>query len=86
MRLIKMRRHTMRRKPDQHLPEAGSALLVSYGGFLEATAAGCLPDAAHARFGPYIDYCEGIRLAHVDGAFTDGEILRVGHELSPGCL
>ena len=59
------------------LPDAGHALIVSHGGFIEASAVGCLPDADHERWGPSCNYCEGIRLRFEEGAFEGGEILRV---------
>jgi hypothetical protein len=59
------------------LPEGGRALVISHGGIVEAGAVACLPEADHAAWGDYCEYCEGIRL-HFDGErFTNAEILRV---------
>ena len=59
------------------LPSGGWALILSHGGFIEASAVGCLPDADHESWGPSCNYCEGVRLTYEDGLFTDCEILRV---------
>ena len=59
------------------LPDGGRALIVSHGGFIEASAVGCLPDADHERWGPSCNYCEGIRLRFEEDAFKACEILRV---------
>ena len=59
------------------LPDGGQALFISHGGFIEASAVGCLPDADHERWGPSCNYCEGIRLRFEEGAFEACEILRV---------
>ena len=56
----------------------GRALILSHGGFIEASAVGCMPDADHESWGPSCNYCEGVRLTSSDhGRFTDCEILRV---------
>lgn len=65
------------RRLAEHLPEGAAALVVNHGGVVEMGAVACLPDADHASWGPYIDYCEGIRLFYEDGKFVDAEILRV---------
>jgi len=44
---------------------------------VEIGTVACLPDADHVSWGPYIDYCEGVRLFYEDGRFVDAEILRV---------
>ena len=59
------------------LPDGGQALIISHGGFIEASAVGCLPDADHERWGPSCNYCEGVRLRYAEGAFQSCEILRV---------
>lgn len=62
------------------LPENARALLITHGGFIEAGAVACLPDADHAAWGAYCDYCEGVRLAFDGGRFVEAEILRVDKE------
>ena len=59
------------------LPAGGRALILSHGGFIEASAVGCLPDADHESWGRSCNYCEGVRLTYEEGSFTDCEILRV---------
>ena len=59
------------------LPDRGKALIISHGGFIEASAVGCVPDADHDTWGPSCNYCEGVRLTYDEGTFTDCEILRV---------
>jgi broad specificity phosphatase PhoE len=59
------------------LSENGSVLLVTHGGIVEAGAVYCLPDADHAAWGGYIDYCEGVRLCYEHGGFVGAEILRL---------
>ncbi len=59
------------------LPADGRALILSHGGFIEASAVGCVPDADHESWGPSCNYCEGVRLTYDDGQFTDCEVLRV---------
>jgi broad specificity phosphatase PhoE len=59
------------------LAERSAALVVNHGGVLELGAVACLPDADHTAWGPYFDYCEGIRLFWDDGKFLDVEILKV---------
>jgi broad specificity phosphatase PhoE len=59
------------------LPEDGGALLVTHGGIVEAGAVYCLPDADHATWGGYVDYCEGVRLSYEHGGFVGAEILRL---------
>src|SRR5258708_3964118 len=61
----------------EQLPEGGHGLIVTHGGIIELGAVGCLPGADHAQWGPYCDYCEGIRLDYDGNAFTDARILRV---------
>ena len=59
------------------LPAGGRALILSHGGFIEASAVGCLPGADHESWGPSCNYCEGVRLTYDEGSFTACEILRV---------
>ncbi len=59
------------------LPDGGRALIISHGGFIEASAVGCMPDADHESWGPSCNYCEGVRLTYDEGSFTACEILRV---------
>ncbi len=59
------------------LPDGGQALIISHGGFIEASAVGCLPDADHGVWGPSCNYCEGVRLTYDEGVFTECDILRV---------
>lgn len=54
-----------------------SALLITHGGMIEAGAVQCLPDADHASWGRFCDYCEGVRLAFDGERFVDIEILRL---------
>jgi len=41
------------------LPEGSRALVITHGGFVEATAVAGLPHADHAAWGTVCDYCEG---------------------------
>ena len=59
------------------LQEGGRALLVSHGGFIEASAVRCVPGADHETWGPSCNYCEGVRLTYDEGNFKKCEILRV---------
>lgn len=59
------------------LPEEGAALVISHGGIVEAAAIGCVPDANHAAWGGYCNYCEGVRLAFDGKRFVAAEILRI---------
>ncbi|MDE3000077.1 MAG: hypothetical protein OXU79_13455 [Gemmatimonadota bacterium] len=59
------------------LPDGGRALIISHGGFIEASAVGCLPDAEHDTWGTSCNYCERVRLTYDKGKFTACEILRV---------
>ena len=63
------------------IQEGGQALLVSHGGFIEASAVCCVPGADHETWGASCNYCEGVRLTYEEGTFKKCEILRV-----PGTL
>ena len=66
-------------KLADYLMDGRAALVINHGGILELGAIACLPDADHTAWGPYFDYCEGIRLFWENGKFVDGEVLRVSH-------
>ena len=59
------------------LREGNQALFVSHGGFIEASAVGCMPNADHETWGPSCNYCEGIKLTYDEGTFKKCEILRI---------
>ncbi|MBW3589802.1 MAG: histidine phosphatase family protein [Actinobacteria bacterium] len=59
------------------LQEGASALVISHGGVVEASAVGCLPDGDFEGW-PGCDYCEGVRLTYDGGKFTGVELLGVG--------
>lgn len=65
------------RQIADELEEERAALVVNHGGVLELGAVACLPDADHASWGPYFDYCEGVRLFYEDERFVAVEVLRV---------
>jgi broad specificity phosphatase PhoE len=58
------------------LKEGESALVISHGGVVEASAVGCVPEADYEGW-PDCDYCEGIRLTYDSGRFTHVELLRI---------
>jgi broad specificity phosphatase PhoE len=58
------------------LPDNSAALVISHGGIVEAAAVGCLPEADHASWGRYCNYCEGVRLGFEGEKFVSGEIVR----------
>jgi hypothetical protein len=60
-----------------YLAEGRAALAINHGGVLELGAVACLPNADHESWGPYFEYCEGIRLFWEDGKFVNCEILRI---------
>ncbi len=64
------------------LPEENSALIVTHGGMIEAGAVAALPDANHAAWGGFCDYCEGVRLSFDNGLFQDLQVLRVPFSLT----
>lgn len=59
------------------LPDDGHALLVSHGGFIEASVVGCLPAFDYSDWGPACNYCEGVRLVFEGDTCIDGKLLRV---------
>jgi broad specificity phosphatase PhoE len=59
------------------LPEGGSALVITHGGFIEAGTVASLPQADYHEWGASCDYCEGVRLSFDGEEFTGGEILRL---------
>lgn len=59
------------------LPEGGRALIISHGGFVEASAVGCMPNIDYETWGPSCNYCEGIRLTFDADEFKECELLRV---------
>jgi uncharacterized protein len=61
----------------ENLSDGGSALLVTHGGFVEAGAVASLPQADHEAWGPFCDYCEGVRLYFDGERFTNIQILRI---------
>ncbi len=62
----------------QGLPDGGRLLVITHGGgFLDGTAITCLPQAAHAAWGPPSRYCEGVRLTCSGITCLDCEVLRV---------
>ena len=65
--------HTIARS----LQEGGHALFISHGGFVEASAIGCMPNADHETWGPSCNYCEGVRLTFDEGEFKECELLRI---------
>jgi hypothetical protein len=65
------------------LPDGGAALYISHGGIIEAGTVAAVPDADFASFGPYIKYCEGVRLAFDGDKFVSVEVLRVTASAGP---
>jgi broad specificity phosphatase PhoE len=61
----------------QPIPVGAAALIISHGGIVELGAVGCMPEADHAAWGPYCDFCEGVRLGFEGDRFVSIEILRV---------
>jgi hypothetical protein len=61
----------------ESITDGGAALLITHGGIVEAGCVACLPDADHAAWGDFVDYCEGVRLSFDGEKFVDVEILRV---------
>ncbi len=51
----------MRETLDE-LDDGDSALLISHGGIVEASAIACHPDYDWASAGPELSYCEGVRM------------------------
>lgn len=59
------------------LPEGGRALIISHGGFIEASAIGCMPHLNYEAWGASCNYCEGMRLTFAEGQFIECELLRI---------
>ena len=69
------------RELAQRIPVGAAALVISHGGIVELGAVGCMPEADHTAWGPYCDFCEGVRLGFEGDRFVSIEILRVAsHE------
>ena len=64
----------------ERVPDAGQALIVTHGLFVELGAVASVPEADPAAWGDAIAYCEGVRLRFDGGAFRDCEVLRVPQE------
>jgi broad specificity phosphatase PhoE len=60
-----------------NLPDDGTALLISHGGIVEASAVASVMNADHAAWGSYIRCCEGVRLVHDGEQFIRAQVLRV---------
>ncbi len=58
------------------ISEERSALIITHGGVVELSVAGCLPDADYSEWGDSVSYCEGARL-YWDEKFVRAEVLRV---------
>jgi broad specificity phosphatase PhoE len=58
------------------LPEGGRGLAIGHGGFIEAAAVACFPDADHAAWGRSVRRCDGVRLTFEGDRFTGIELLR----------
>lgn len=61
----------------EKVPSDGKLLVVSHGGIVEACLLGCVLDKDIAKFGPQLDYCEGVRMSFENGNFFSPEILRL---------
>ena len=59
----------------QTLTEKGSALIVSHGGVVEASAVGCMPQYDFRSWNFKVDYCEGVRLEFEGNQFVDVKFL-----------
>ena len=59
------------------IPDAGRALIISHGGYLDDSAIACLPDENHDAWGAYFERCEGILLGYDEGKFRSWELLRL---------
>lgn len=71
------RLESLHRDIARRLPESGRALIVSHGGFPEATAVGISATVDCSGWGPACAYCEGVQL-HLDGdVFVHAIPLRV---------
>jgi broad specificity phosphatase PhoE len=72
------------REMARTLPEDGRGLVIGHGGFIEAGAVACFPDADHAAWGRTVRHCEGVLLRFEDDAFAEVEILRMPKKLRKG--
>ncbi len=61
----------------EKVPEGGRLLVVSHGGVVEASAAGCLENELVRGWGGPVSYCEGFGAVYEGGCFVSGEVLRV---------
>ena len=61
------------------IDDGDSALLISHGGIVEASAIACYPDYDWANVGAELSYCEGVRLVFEDARCMRVTILR--HEI-----
>lgn len=61
----------------RNLPDDGTALLISHGGIVEASAVASVMSADHTLWGTYVHCCEGARLMHDGEQFVRAQILRV---------
>jgi enoyl reductase-like protein len=52
------------------------ALVITHGGVVELSVAGCLPDTDFSTWGDSAEFCEGARL-YWDNKFIRAEVLRV---------
>jgi hypothetical protein len=59
------------------LPDGGRALIISHGGIVEASAAGCVSAGTRFADDAACGYCEGVRLTFDGDAVVKIEILRV---------
>ena len=62
----------------EHVPEGGSALVVSSGGSIEPVLVAAMPTASHADRGGPLHQLEGAVLSWNDSGFTAIRLLRMG--------
>ena len=60
----------------EFISEGRNALIITHGGVVELSVAGCLPDADFSTWGDSAEFCEGARLFW-DKKFIRAEVLRV---------
>lgn len=58
------------------IDDGDSALLISHGGIVEASAIACYPDYDWASAGPELSYCEGVQMVFVGAQCTAVTMLR----------